>query len=226
MSEITCPQCGAGLAGTEPDPLARCPWCGSLLSAGKQSGRPLVAKPRLDERRARSLVARSLARVGHNWLPGTSQLVYYPFAATGQPRQPYRPLTHLPPLLGQGWRPSGADLISADTTEPGPGSSQPLMVPARVAEPLSGPIVHYPFFRVPLSQAGQESAAWCDAVTGQVMLPTELALPQSAGQHRLGTWAAGAMAIGLVSALVLPFPFAAGLAAAGCALIWWAAGRG
>lgn len=225
MSEISCPQCGAGLAGAEPDPLARCPWCGSLVQSGRMSGRPLVAKARLDDQRARSLVARSLARLGHHWVPGRSQMVFYPFASTGQPRRPYHPLTQLPPLLCQSWRPAGADLVPAEGPDLGSRGAQPLMVPAKVSDSLPGPIVHYPFFRVPLTQAGNESAAWCDGVTGQVMLPAELAVSKSLGSHRLGFLATGAMAAGLGSALLLPFPLAAGVTVIGCLVIWWAAGR-
>ena len=223
-----CPQCGASRDAATTDPLARCLSCGALLADGDAGG-TLVACARFEPHEARLKVARALAERGRAWLPGVPELVLVPFTATGDPRQPFRPLAALPPLLGGGWRPAGAGLAhsgpagaaaGAPGGEPGPRTAASRAVPAPAL------IVQYPLYRVPLVQGEFASAAWCDGVDGRVVLPPELAEPpQAAGGRRLGRWAALAAAIGVVGGLLLPFPLSALGVAVGGAVFWWAAGR-
>jgi hypothetical protein len=223
-----CPQCGAARDGATPDPLARCSSCGALLAGGEASG-TLVARARFEPHEARLKVARALAERGRAWVPGAPELLLLPFAATGDTRQPFRPLVALPPLLGVGWRPAGADLAhdhpagsaAAETgIEAGPRAAASRALPARAL------MVQYPLYRVPLVQGDFASAAWCDGVDGRVVLPPELAeAPQSADGQHLGRWVALAAAIGVAGGLLLPFPLSAFAVAIGGAILWWAAGR-
>jgi hypothetical protein len=181
-----------------------------------------VARPRLTPQKARGAAARALARSGRTWLPGTPQLVFYPFAPTNSPRKPYLPLAQLPPLLQRGWRPSGADLSTwSGAASAGIQLEGAVRVP--VSLPLSAelPVVHYPFYRVPLAQNGRDSAAWCDASSGQVILPADLTPAKCAprsGPVRIGSalFAAGAML-----GLLLPFPVSVFVAAGGGCAAWW-----
>ncbi|MBP7149030.1 MAG: hypothetical protein KBD01_15990 [Acidobacteria bacterium] len=234
MPETRCSRCGAPVRDNEPDVLARCAWCGALLGAGNWSGRTLFARPRLDERAARQAVARELDQVGRPWLPGPATVMYFPFSVTGEARRPYRPLAQLPPTLARGWKPSGADLVASPPSGGGGAAEQGgdgvpeqvARVAATIPEPREGPVILYPFFRVTLSQAGEESAAWCDGVDGRVMLPGDLQeLHPVADRSRLGAWPALAMAGGLGAGLVFPFPVAVAITAAGGALLWWRSSR-
>ncbi|MCU0225018.1 MAG: hypothetical protein MUF27_13325 [Acidobacteria bacterium] len=224
MPVSRCPQCGAARDAVTTDPMACCHSCGALLAGGAAGG-TLVARARFEPHEARLKVARALAGRGRAWLPGVPELVLVPFAATGNPRQPFRPLAALPPLLGGGWRPAGAGLAQAapagaPASEPGPRAAASRALPAPAL------IVQYPLYRVPLVQGEFASAAWCDGVDGRVVLPPELSEPpRAADGRRLGRWAALAAAIGLAGGLLLPFPLSALGVAVGGAVFWWAAGR-
>ena len=223
-----CPQCGAARDEASPDPLARCRSCGALLADGAASG-TLVARARFEAHEARLKVARALSERGRAWVPGAPELVLLSFETTGDPRQPFRPTAALPPLLGVGWRPAGADLAherhaGPRTGDPG-GDTGPLAAASRVL-PARALIVRYPLYRVPLVQGDFASAAWCDAVDGRVVLPPELAEGDPpADERRLGRWVALAAAIGLAGGLLLPFPLSALAVAVGGAVLWRAAGR-
>lgn len=222
MPEPTCPSCGAALEKPTPHHLARCNWCGALLAGGSDANRPLVARPRLDASRARVAVARALAHSGRSWLPGGAQLVFYPFAATGTVRRPFAPLAHVPPLLIHGWRPGTADLLPyAGATSAGVMSDGAVRVPVSLPLDAPVPVVHYPFFRVLLRQEGRDSAAWCDAATGQVILPPELAEPPAKRRGSLAFDAVTALALGAAVGILMPFPFALlPLGAIGAAVLW------
>ncbi len=223
-----CPQCGAARAAEKPDPLARCSSCGALLVDGAPSG-ALVARARFTPQEARLKVARALAAGGRAWLPGAPEMVLFPFAPTGDPRQPFRPLAALPPLLGGGWRPAGADFSRDPHAGPVAGESAREAGPRAVASravPAPALVVHYPLYRVPLEQGDFASAAWCDGVDGRVALPPELAASEApADERRLGRWVALAAGIGLAGGLLLPFPVSALAVSIGGAILWWAAGR-
>jgi hypothetical protein len=223
-----CPQCNATRDGAPPDQLARCNSCGALLAGGAASG-TLVARARFEAHEARVKVARALSERGRAWVPGVPELVLLPFANTGDPRQPFRPLAGLPPLLGAGWRPAGADLAHA--RHAGPAIGEPEADPgprAAGSRALPSPalVVQYPLYRVPLVQGDFASAAWCDGVDGRVVLPPELAEAQGSADYRnLGRWVALAAAIGLAGGLLLPFPLSVLGVAVGGAVLWWVAGR-
>ncbi len=227
MSDPTCPSCGAALDRADNHPLARCNWCGALLAGSTESTRPLVARPRVDASRARVAVARELSRSGRSWLPGAAQLVFYPFAATGGVRRPFAPLAHVPPLLLHGWKPGGADLLPwSGAASAGVLADGAVRVPVSLPLDAPVPVVHYPFFRVALRQDGRDSAAWCDAATGQVILPPELSLPPARRRGGLAYEALAALGLGAAVGLLVPFPFALlPLGAIGAALLWRATHR-
>ncbi len=189
----------------------------------------MQARPRLKPQEARSAVARALAQMGHSWLPGTPQLIYYPFALTGMPRAPYQPLAPLPPLLREGWNPQGAPL----TFESGHGANGidadgAVRVPVSTPVPNSQPIVHYPFYRVPLRLNDRDSAAWCDASIGQTILPhgLETALVQAGGEDEarsLYRWVLSALGAGVSASLLLPFAWAVAACAGLAVGLWWKA---
>ena len=223
-----CPQCGALRDGVTTDPYARCGSCGALLADGVAS-RTLVARARFEAHEARLKVARALSGRGRAWVPGVPERVLLAFAATGDPRHPFRPLSALPPLLGVGWRPAGSDLASEPHAgfaagEPG-GDGGPRAAVSH-ALPAEALVVHYPLYRVPLVQGDFVSAAWCDGVDGRVVLPPELAESRGTGNARhLGRWVALAAAIGLAGGLLLPFPLSALGVAAGGVVLWRVARR-
>ncbi|MCU0230392.1 MAG: hypothetical protein MUC67_03325 [Acidobacteria bacterium] len=228
MSVPRCPQCGAARDAARLDPLAPCGSCGALLAEGDPQG-TLVARARFEPREARMKVARALAERGRMWLPGVPDLVFIPFAATGDPRQPFRPLAALPPLLGPDWRPAGAGLtperLARPSTAEGAHAAGPRAAPSRSA-PAPALLVQYPFYRVPLARGEFTSAAWCDGVDGRVVLPPELAeAPRPAAGRHLGRWVALSAGIGLAAGLLLPFPISALGLAVGGAVLWWATGR-
>ena len=223
-----CPQCGAARDEATSDPLARCRSCGALLAGGGATG-TLVARTRFEAHEARLKVARALSERGRAWVPGAPELVFFSFATTGDPRQPFRPTAALPPLLGVGWRPAGADLARDRHAGPAagePGGDAGALAAALRALPAQALIVQYPLYRVPLVQGDFASAAWCDGVDGRVVLPPELAEADvPADERRLGRWVALAAAIGLAGGLLLPFPLSAVAVATGGAILWRAAGR-
>ncbi len=212
MATRACPRCSAPHVGDITDPLARCAWCGTLLASDAWPADAMVARAHLDPRRARLAVTRKIAQAGRTWTAEQAHLVYYPFAVTGNPRRPYRPLTDLPPSLAGGWRPSGTDLLREDEAHSEKDMPAFVLTAARV--PIRDPlppqtsVVRYPFFRVALRSEGRDSAAWCDAVDGQVVLPEDLLLEDLRVEDRNLTrqaWIAGA--IGAGGGLLLPFPF-------------------
>ncbi len=215
-----CPRCGAPLERSQPDPLARCPWCGCLLATRSWPAERLAARPRLDARNARSRVARALARRGLEWVPGPPVLTWFPFAPSRDPRRPYEPLSTMPPLLAREWRPSGADLVAGPEMPVDDGTAA--RVPASHPAPAGEPVIEYPFWRVPLRQEGEDSAAWCDAVDGQVILPEELAAAGTAARREpLRRWTLFCVLAGCLGGFLLPVPwslFAVG--AAGGWLFW------
>jgi hypothetical protein len=228
MGAVICPRCGAPQQDAQPDPLARCEWCGALLASAELPTTPLRALRRVDAETARLRVARALVRAGGGWVPGTPQPVYYPFSLNGSARRPFAPLATLPPLLATGWRGSGADLVR-DAGDDGAleeleeGAAR---VPASLP-PLPGhPLVHYPFYRVPLRGPAGESAGWCDGVDGQVVLPEELSAgaPRPAAAGLRGP-ALTAAAFGGACGLVLPFPWSLVPLGAAAALAWTRVGR-
>lgn len=230
MSHPRCPRCGAPLRQAQPDPMARCSWCGALLASGAWPERAMLARPRLKPKEARSAVARALAQRGHHWLPGAPQLIYYPFALTGLPRAPYQPLAPLPPLLRDGWAPQGVDLLTLDSDAGARQIEADGAVRVPVSKPTleSQPIVHYPFYRVPLQLQDRDSAAWCDASIGQTILPDGLdspsVIPGEDGAGRtLFRWVLGALGAGICVALLLPFHWAVAACAGLAAGLWWKA---
>lgn len=222
----SCPSCGAKLEQPEHADAGRCHWCGAPLAGADESVRPLVARPRLDPSRARIAVARELALGGRNWLPGTAQLVFYPFMPTGQPRKPFSALATLPPVLASGWRAAGADFLTWDGAEAlGVLGETTVRVPVTLPLPDRAQVVHHPFWRVALQQDGRDTCAWCDASSGQVILPPELTVP--AGQERRSRlpFVAATLALGVLAALLLPFPAALAPLAVTAAALWWQAFR-
>lgn len=236
MATPRCPRCGAPHEFEQPDPIARCAWCGGLLASAHLPPLPLVARPRLDASQAKERVLREASPQGGVRHPGAPRLVYYPFAIEPSSRRPYRPLSALPPALADGWRSAGVDLVReledehAKESERAQGAPPPApinetRVPISLPLPASGvTTVHYPFWRVPLSGEGEESAAWVDAIDGQVILPADLAedarharAGDARDQGRLALWM---LAAGGLAALVLPFPMSlAPIALAGVA-VW------
>lgn len=222
MSVPKCPRCGALQDGPEPGRLGRCAWCGTVLESSGNDGRPLVARPRLSPQQARVAAARALTRSGRSWLPGLPQLVFYPFAPTNSARKPYLALAQLPPLLQRGWKPGGADLLTwQGAHSAGVQIEGAVRVPVSLPMSTELPVVHYPFYRIPLRQEGRDSAAWCDAASGQVILPEDL-VAETAAPDRERTWIVRTgFGAGLVVALLAPFP--ASIAILGCvaAAGWW-----
>ncbi len=227
MSVPRCPQCGAPRGAREPDPLARCASCGALLFDGPATEGTLVARERFDAKGARSRVARALSSAGRAWLPGTPELVWFPFVATGDPGRPFRPLAQLPPLFEGSWRPAGADLVESGRGRPATaeGVDPGMHVVATQPVPARALVVHFPLYRVPLAQADEVSAAWCDGVDGRVLLPPELARPETTARDvRLGRWVRGAALGGSLCGLLFPFPYSALAVALAAAALWRSAG--
>lgn len=226
MPESKCPACKARVVGPETLTSGRCKWCGTPLSPVRDGVNPLVARPRLNATRARLEVARALSKCGRDWLPGTPQLVFYPFTPSGAQRRPYTPLAALPPMLQQAWSPASADLL----TWSGAASSGVLLegavrVPVSVPLAAQSPVVHYPFFRVPLPRHGADAAAWCDASSGQVVLPDELTGATPGRHGRLLYEAATAGVLALAAAILLPFPVALLPIGALAVAVGWRAAR-
>jgi hypothetical protein len=226
MSGPKCLRCGALQDGPEPDRPGRCAWCGALLAGEAGTGRPLVARPRLTPQKARAATALALARTGRTWLPGSPQLVFYPFAPTHSPRKPYLALAQLPPLLRRGWTPTGADLLTwSGAASAGIQLEGAVRVPVSLPLSTELPVVDYPFYRVPLAQEGRDSAAWCDASSGQVILPDDLVAEQRSGSSGFVRITAGLFAVGGVVGLVVPFGVSVVLAGIAAGAAWWVFGR-
>ncbi|UCF68083.1 MAG: hypothetical protein JSV80_01940 [Acidobacteriota bacterium] len=248
MPAYACPSCGAPFDGEQPDPLARCRSCSSLLAVDPQRRRPLEARPRLDVASARRAVGSALAERGARWRPGAGELVFYPFAQTGQARRPLLPLACLPPAIERGWRASGADFVvaahAADETDIEQQAAEVVRVPPSLGTPPDRAVAYYPFVHVVLSRAdagsaapsaahpAHHSAAWCDAVDGQVMFPEDLQPPAASSpsglmpKDALQRWWVCSLAAGLAGGLLLPSPMApAGLLIAAAALWRLAAAR-
>lgn len=99
-------------------------------------------------------------------------------------------------------------------------------MPITLPLPEGASTVHLPFWRVPISGAGHESAAWCDAVSGQVILPLELAGTESRAEHvALGQWALLPLVVGAAAGLLFPFPFSLLPIGAAGAAAWWGSTR-
>jgi hypothetical protein len=222
----TCPRCGAPRNEDEPHALARCGYCGALLGAPAASDRPLQARPRLDAGSARQRASRSLATRSASAEIGEPRLIFYPFALERSTRRPLRALAPLPPALESGWRASGADLVYDDPSE----ADDPLCLSAsRVPvadDPAPGTeIVFYPIFRVPLEVDGAADAVWVDAVDGQVTAPRQHGPETPADPGALTRWLAPALAIGVASGLLLPFPVSLLPIGGAAAWAWQRAGR-
>ena len=226
MRTPTCPRCGAPRDEDEPQALARCGYCGALLGAPAASGRPLQARPRLDERSARQRAARSLTTRNASAQIGEPRLVFYPFVLERSTRRPLRALAPLPPVLASGWRASGADLVYDDPGE----MDDPLCrgasrVPASEDPPPGTELVFYPVFRVPVEVDGTADAVWVDAVDGQVTAPRQHGPETPADKAALTRWIGPALAIGAVSGLLLPFPVSLVPVGGAAAWAWRRAGR-
>lgn len=230
MVATECPRCGAAWDSDQPDTLVRCSSCGALLAVASASKRATVARLRVSAHQARRRVARMVARTGRRWVPGVPQIVFYPFGVTGEPRHPLTPLCALPPTLSRGWRPGGADLLIADGSRGLHELEQHGAVTVPVPLEREGTvqsIVHYPVLRVPLLDGSEDSAAWCDGITAQVILPESLALQvaSAAPESDLRPWIWGALASAATAALVFPFAWAVGICALLAIGLWWKALR-
>ncbi len=209
MSQIKCPRCGGIDEREQPDPLSRCEFCGALLASRGVGEAPLEARRRLDGAQARARIRRALGRrEDTRWHIGPAELVYYPFAADGPSRAPFRPLADLPPLLARSWRASGADLVREQPKGAREGGRPGARVALREEVAPGTTVVMYPFFHLTLESASEESACWCDAVDGQVMLPEELhpheVISRSGAMDQVRTLAS---VMGLACGILLPFPF-------------------
>ena len=226
MSPETCPRCGAPQESAQPDPLARCEFCGALLAAAPGAEVLLDALPRLDSSKARRRVAAELRRSGAGgWGTREPSLALYPFFQGSSARRPYRPAAQLPPVIEAAWKPPGADLVFEGSDV----EKSPLAKAARIpiAESSEGgeSVVFYPFFRVPLVRKDEESAAWCDGVDGQVMLPVHLARAVGVSEGKLAKLRGPAFMAGAVAGLLFPAPYSFIAAVAVGAALWWKAPR-
>jgi hypothetical protein len=222
----TCPRCGAPRDEDEPQALARCAYCGALLGAPAASSRPLQARPRLDGVAARQSASRSLTTRNASAEIGEPRLIFYPFALERSTRRPLRALAPLPPALESGWRASGADLVYDD---PGEADDALCLGASRVPvaeDPAPGTeIVFYPIFRVPVEVDGAADAVWVDAVDGQATAPWRSGSDEPADRSALTRWIAPALAVGVASGLLLPFPVSLVPIGGAAAWAWQRAGR-
>ena len=227
MKQARCPRCGAGATREQPDPLARCESCGALLASSGLAEAPRLARTRLDPQAARDRVHQVLLQTGHGaWRVGPAELVYYPFAADGPARAPYRPLAELPPLVAGRWKAAGADLVRDIPDDAGAGDSPATRIPVADPPPPGTPVVHYPFYRLPLENDSELTACWCDGVDRQVMLPEELRHTESTEQRQsLGKVQLITTAVGIGCGLVLPFPYSLLTLLGTGAFFWSKAGR-
>ncbi len=222
MPDTRCPCCGAPPEEAQPDRLARCEYCGSLLSRPGWGSTPLTATCRVDAAGARQRLHRTLeTRTKRAWQTRDPQLVRYPFRLVDDPRRPLEALAPLPPMIGARWRPSGSDLVRTSLSDDEAAQEGERRIPP-IEEPAPGSsLVYYPFFRVVAAADDEESAAWIDGIDGQVMLADEL-LSRAArvGKARLLSGGLQAAAIAAVGALVLPFPFSLATLALAVGLQW------
>lgn len=226
MSPQTCPRCGAPQESVQPDPLARCEFCGALLAAEPGAEVLLDARPRLDPAKARRRVAAELRRSGAGgWGTREPSLALYPFFQDGGARRPYRPAAQLPPLIKAAWKPSGADLVFEGSDGEKSLLGEAARIPIAEASEGGESVVFYPFYRVPLVRGEEESAAWCDGVDGQVMLPVQLAQAAGVSGRKLAKLRLPAFAAGAGAGLLFPVPFSFIAAVAVGAAVWWKAPR-
>ncbi|RMG46027.1 MAG: hypothetical protein D6718_06265 [Acidobacteria bacterium] len=218
-----CACCGAPFHSRQPDPLARCEFCGALLAVDASGAHaPLEARLRVSERDAwRRLLAALGDGARRAWQPYESALIWYPFARGDDPRRPLVPLAVLPPLLERAWHASGADLIEAG---PEPEAGGRRVAPSR-GVPADRPVVYYPFHRLVLLRGEERFAAWCDGIDGELLLPDDLVPRPETRRRSLARWWGPALAAGAAAGLLLPAGpglLAATAVAAGFA---WKAGR-
>ena len=220
-----CPSCGATIDDPSLARIDRCPWCGAIFASPDDVARPMLAKPRLSGEDARRLVAAALAGAPEPWTAGPADLVFYPFAKTGSPREPLSPLADLPPALREGWRPAGTDLLADGGEEASAAAKGAARVPPAIEPPSSTTRIDYPFFRVALRSAERVSAAWCDALSGQVLAPDVAAARAAAPRGLLGREALLVLAASAVGAIALPFPYSLAVAGAAAGFVWWKASK-
>jgi len=231
MAAQVCPMCSAPAQPIAVNALESCGWCGALLAHDPLPVGVVLAGPRVDQRMARVSVQNRLGNAAAEWSTGKGELIFYPFALTGDNRRPFEPLAGLPPLIHDGWRPSGTSLspVGLDRGDERSISAEvrgATRVPWSVDAGEVERVVQYPFHRIPLVGNGGKSAAWCDAVDGQVMLPDDLrSSGRFADRAQFQRWICGGGAVGLACGLLLPSPVAQVTAAVSIAAFWWMAGR-
>lgn len=230
MRKPTCPRCGAPRDEHEPQPLARCGYCGALLSSPAVTERPLQARPRLDPAAARGRAARGRQAVAEPARAGEPTLVFYPFVVQPSTRRPLRPLAPLPPALAADWRASGADLVFDDPGERNDAASDDLArtasrVPISEDPPGEADVVFHPFYRVPIEVEGRADAVWVDAVSGQLLTGRRNATATTEAAPGIDRWVGPALAAGLASGLLLPFPLSLVPAGGAAAFAWHRAAR-
>lgn len=221
MEHSLCPYCGSTAPPEASSGKSACPDCG--WGSGSLRRRPLVARPRIQPQEARALVAQELARRGRPWVPGPPQLVFFPFSPTGNERRPAQALAPVPAVVLAGWQPGSSDLLSWGPSSPALSEGS-IRVPVALPVKARALVVHYPFFRLPLPQAGCHQDAWCDAVSGQVILPAAISPVTARNSRRrrcrtLVLWSLALVALGVPWFLPFPAAFAPPLGA-GLAL-WW-----
>ncbi|MDH3285452.1 MAG: hypothetical protein OEQ13_11980 [Acidobacteriota bacterium] len=203
MPALHCPSCAAPRDDGHPDPLARCDSCGALISAALHDSL-LCAQPRVTADRARALVRNAVPQVESSWSTGAASLVHYPFADGGSARRPFRPLAGLPSSIVRHFRPSGADMrLASETSTCG---TEGVCVPPTLPAPAGSRTILYPFWRVSLRRSREESAAWCDAIDGQVMLSERLAKDAPKEPARSDGRLAVAAIAGTIVGLAVGFP--------------------
>ena len=226
MRTPTCPRCGAPRDQDEPQAFARCGYCGALLDAPAASDRPLQARPRLDAVAARQRASRSLGTRSGSAQIGEPRLIFYPFALESSTRRPLRALAPLPPALESGWRASGADLVYDDAGEADDALCRSASrVPVSEDPPQGTEVVFYPLFRVPVEVDGETDAVWVDAVDGQLTALRQQGPEKLADPSALTRWIAPALAVGVASGLLLPFPVSLVPVGGAAAWAWHRAGR-
>lgn len=128
-------------------------------------------------------------------------MVWYPFARGDDPRRALVPLAALPPLIARDWHASGADLIAAGE-RPAPGGRR---VAPSLGTPADRPVIYYPFHRIVMQRDEDRSAAFCDGIDGQLLLPDDLAArPVRSGPRVPRRWCDAALAAGAAAGLLLP----------------------
>ena len=221
----TCPSCGATIDDPSLARIDRCPWCGAIFASPDEVARPMLAKPRLSPDDARRLVASALSGAPEPWTAGTADLVFYPFAKTGSPREPLAPLADLPPALREAWRPAGTDLVADGGEEAAAAAKGAARVEPALEPPAATARIDYPFYRVALRSSGRVSAAWCDALSGQVLAPDVAASRAAAPRGLLERESLLVLAASAAGAIVVPFPYSLAVAGAALGVVWWKASR-